>query len=101
MYYLIAILKGASLGETSAKKVRQQLETKFGTDLQSRKKEIDNVIMELVSNKGDKKKKGKKNDSEEDEEGSEDEEEEEEEVCQTTLNKYSCVTSYINCTLGR
>lgn len=68
--------------DTSAKKVRQQLEEKLGTKLQSRKKEIDSLIMEFVSNKGEKKKKSKKNDSEEDEEGSEEEEEEEEEeVC--------------------
>lgn len=70
---------------TSAKKVRQQLEEKLGADLQSRKKEIDDLIMGFVSGKGDKKKKGKKTDSEDDEEGSEEEEEEEEdeedEVC--------------------
>lgn len=64
--------------DTSAKKVRQQLEEKLGADLQSRKKEIDALIMEFVS-KGEKKKKGKKTDSEDEEEGSEEEEEEEEE----------------------
>lgn len=66
--------------DTSAKKVRQQLEEKLGADLQSRKKEIDALIMEFVSGKSDKKKKGKKNDSEEDEEGSDEDEEEEDEV---------------------
>lgn len=80
VFLWLAILKGASLVDTSAKKVRQQLEEKLGADLQSRKKEIDCLIMEFVSAKDEKKKKGKKNDSEDDEEGSEDEEEEEEEV---------------------
>lgn len=55
--------------------MRQQLEDKLGANLQNRKKEIDELVMEFVSSKG--KKKGKKNDSEEDEEGSEEEEEEE------------------------
>lgn len=66
-------MKGADLADTSAKKVRQQLEEKLDTNLQSRKKEIDDLVMEFV--KGGKKK-GKKNESEEDEEGSEEEEEE-------------------------
>lgn len=70
----IAILKGANLADTSAKKVRQQLEEKLDTNLQSRKKEIDELVMEFVSSKG--KKKGKKNESEDDDEGSEEEEDE-------------------------
>lgn len=75
-YDFSAILKDADLSSTSAKKVRQELEEKLDANLQSRKKEIDDLVMEFVSAKQEKK--GKKGDSEEDEE--EEEEEEEEEV---------------------
>lgn len=76
---IAAILKGADLASTSAKKVRQELEEKLDVKLQSRKKEIDDLVMEFVSSKKDGgKKKGKKDESE-DEGGEEDEEEEEEE----------------------
>ncbi|XP_022902441.1 uncharacterized protein [Onthophagus taurus] len=74
---ITVILKDADLASTSAKTVRQQLEDKLGVKLQSRKKEIDNIVMELVSSM-DKKKPEKKTESEEEEE-EEDEEEEEEE----------------------
>ncbi|XP_044268153.1 upstream activation factor subunit spp27 [Tribolium madens] len=73
---IAAILKNADLSSTSAKKVRQELEQKLDADLQSRKKEIDDLVMEFVSSKDKKKKKG---DSEEDEELEDEEEEEEEE----------------------
>ncbi|CAH1962150.1 unnamed protein product [Acanthoscelides obtectus] len=76
---IAAILKDADLSSTSAKKVRQELEEKLDANLQSRKKEIDDLVMEFVSSKQDKKKKGKKADSEEDEEEEEEEEEEESE----------------------
>lgn len=76
---IAAILKDADLASTSAKKVRQELEEKLDVKLQSRKKEIDDLVMEFVSAKEeDGKKKGKKEESEEDG-GEEDEEEEEEE----------------------
>jgi len=76
---ITAILKDADLASTSAKKVRQQLEEKLGSNLLSRKKEIDNLVMEYVNSKDNKKKKTKKGDSEEEEEENEEEEEEEEE----------------------
>ncbi|XP_025834516.1 upstream activation factor subunit spp27 [Agrilus planipennis] len=66
---ITAILKDADLDSTSTKKVRQQLETKLGANLLSRKKEIDTLVMEYVNSKE------KKNDSE-DGEGSEEEEDE-------------------------
>ncbi|KAF2904385.1 hypothetical protein ILUMI_01787 [Ignelater luminosus] len=81
---ITAILKDADLASTSAKKVRQQLEEKLGTNLMARKKEIDTLVMEYVNSK-ENNKKGKKSESEEDdeeedeeEEGGEDEEEDEE-----------------------
>ncbi|XP_017778952.1 PREDICTED: upstream activation factor subunit spp27 [Nicrophorus vespilloides] len=76
---IAAILKGADLASTSAKNVRQELEEKLECNLQSRRKEIDELVMEFVSGK-DKKKAGSKkvSDDEEEEEEEEDEEEEEE-----------------------
>lgn len=74
----LAILKDADLSQTSAKKVRQQLEDKLGSKLQARKKQIDDLVMEFVSSKQDEKKKDKKGESEEDGEEEEEEEEEEE-----------------------
>lgn len=71
---IAAILKDADLSATSAKKVRQELEEKYDTNLQSRKKEIDDMVMEFVSSK---QKKSKKDESEDDEEEEEEEEEEE------------------------
>lgn len=66
----------------SAKKVRQQLEEKLDCDLMSRKKEIDDLVMDYVNSK-DKKKSSKKakesEEEDEEEEASEDEEESEEE----------------------
>ncbi|KAF5296642.1 hypothetical protein FQR65_LT10182 [Abscondita terminalis] len=72
-----AILKNADLASTSAKKVRQQLEEKLDTNLLSRKKEIDTLVMEFVNSKGTPKKKSKKDESEEDDEENEEEEDEE------------------------
>ncbi|GAB1604025.1 hypothetical protein Ahia01_000683800 [Argonauta hians] len=43
------ILKGADLSSLSAKKVRRKLEEKFGADLTDRKKEIDKILMDLIS----------------------------------------------------
>nr|BAN20959.1 conserved hypothetical protein [Riptortus pedestris] len=85
---ITAILKGADLSTTSAKKVRQQIEEKLSIDLTSRKKEIDEIVMQVLSNekKGKKvKKNGNKDDEDEDEAGDDedadekDEEEEDEE----------------------
>lgn len=64
------------MSSTTAKKVRQELEEKLDANLQSRKKEIDELVMEFVNSKKDKKK-PKKDESEEEEEEEEDEEEEE------------------------
>ncbi|XP_057657241.1 uncharacterized protein LOC130894420 [Diorhabda carinulata] len=76
---IAAILKDADLSSTSAKKVRQELEEKLSANLQSRKKEIDDLVMEFVSSKQEKKGKGKKGDSEEEDEEEEEEEDEEDE----------------------
>ncbi|KAJ8973103.1 hypothetical protein NQ317_008195 [Molorchus minor] len=78
---IAAILTDADLSSTSAKKVRQELEEKLDANLQSRKKEIDDLVMEFVNSKQEKKK-GKKGESdaeEDEEEENEDEEEEESE----------------------
>ncbi|KAJ8960048.1 hypothetical protein NQ318_009485 [Aromia moschata] len=75
---IAAILKDADLSSTSAKKVRQELEEKLGANLQSRKKEIDDLVMEFVNSKQEKKK-GKKGDSDADEDEEEEGEDEEEE----------------------
>ena len=42
------ILKGAGLDNTSCKKVRQELEEKFGVDLADRKKEVEELVMEVI-----------------------------------------------------
>uniref|UniRef100_A0A069DYA8 Putative rna polymerase i transcription factor uaf n=1 Tax=Panstrongylus megistus TaxID=65343 RepID=A0A069DYA8_9HEMI len=87
---ITVILKGADLGSMSSKKVRQELETKLEVDLSSRKKEIDEIVMQCIKEnekKGKKpKKNGNKNDDEDedekdndDDEKEDDEEEEEEE----------------------
>ncbi|XP_065174086.1 uncharacterized protein Non2 [Atheta coriaria] len=75
---IAAILKGADLADTSAKNVRQELEEKLDCKLIARKKEIDEMVMEYVSNAADKK--GKKKDSEEEDEEDEEDEQEEKET---------------------
>ncbi|KAJ8316788.1 hypothetical protein KUTeg_004692 [Tegillarca granosa] len=44
------ILKNADLSSLSVKKVRKQLEEKHKVDLTERKKEVDAIVMELVTN---------------------------------------------------
>uniref|UniRef100_A0A0K8TKD0 Putative rna polymerase i transcription factor subunit spp27 n=1 Tax=Tabanus bromius TaxID=304241 RepID=A0A0K8TKD0_TABBR len=44
------ILKNADLTTTTAKAVRQQLQKQLNCDLLSRKKEIDNLVMDFVNN---------------------------------------------------
>jgi len=73
---IAAILKGANLAKTSAKKVRQDLEEKLDCKLQARKKEIDELVMEYVSKN---EKEDKASDEEEEDEDEEEEEEDEEE----------------------
>jgi len=63
------ILKDADLDNTSAKKVRLQLQEKLDVDLADRKKEVDQLVMEVIDEQT----------QDDDEEGSEEEEEEEEE----------------------
>jgi len=60
------ILKDADLDNTSAKKVRLQLQEKLDVDLADRKKEVDQLVMEVIDEQT------------QEEEGSEEEEEEEE-----------------------
>ena len=43
-----SILKGADLDNTSCKKVRLQLEEKLGVDLIDRKKEVEELVMEVI-----------------------------------------------------
>jgi len=76
---IAGILKGADLASTSAKKVRQELEEKLDCKLQSRKKEIDDLVMEFVSSKKGKKGESEDEDPEEDEVEEDEEEEESEE----------------------
>lgn len=63
------ILKDADLDNTSAKKVRLQLQEKLGCDLTERKKEVDSLVMEVIDEK----------ESQDDEDGEEEDDEEEEE----------------------
>ncbi|XP_037577348.2 uncharacterized protein LOC119460478 isoform X6 [Dermacentor silvarum] len=48
------MLDGADLDLLSSKKIRQQLEKKYGIDFTDRKKEIDGLVMELISEPKDK-----------------------------------------------
>lgn len=48
--FVLDILKDADLSKTSAKKVRQELETRLGCDLLDRKKEIDGLVMDFINN---------------------------------------------------
>ncbi|KAI5693687.1 hypothetical protein M8J76_009706 [Diaphorina citri] len=83
---IAAILEGADLTTTTAKKVRQQVEEKLDINLSSRKKEIDEIVMQCLEDKQNEGKKGKskkngKSEDDEDEEddaGSDAEEDEEE-----------------------
>jgi len=45
------ILDAADLTSITAKKVRQELETKLDTDLTDKKKEIDNLVLEILNEK--------------------------------------------------
>lgn len=75
-----AILKDAELSTLTGKKVRQQIEEKLDIDLSSRRKEVDELVMECLQEKKDKSKKknGSAKDASDDEE-EEDEEEDDEE----------------------
>lgn len=50
---ITAILEDADLDTVSAKKVRQQVEEKLKIDLTDRKKEVDDLVMEIVEEKQD------------------------------------------------
>jgi len=63
-----AILKDADLDNTSAKKVRLELQEKLDCDLTERKKEVDALVMEVIDEQ-----------TQEDDDGEEEEEEDEEE----------------------
>ncbi|CAH0396226.1 unnamed protein product [Bemisia tabaci] len=77
---ITAILKDAELSTLTGKKVRQQIEEKLDIDLSSRRKEVDELVMECLQEKKDKSKKknGSAKDASDDEE-EEDEEEDDEE----------------------
>ena len=82
---IAALLKGADLSKTSAKKIRQELEKKLDTDLDDRKKEIDTLVMEAIKKAKATKKNGKgdsddeNDDDDEDAENDDDEEDDDEE----------------------
>jgi len=63
------ILDAADLTSITAKKVRQELEAKLDTDLTNKKKEIDNLVLEILNEKqnGSGGKKADDSESEEDE----------------------------------
>merc|ERR1712059_180921 len=65
---IVEILKDADLDNTSAKKVRIQLQEKLEVDLTERKKGVDQLVMEVID---------EQTQEEEDEEGEEDGSEEE------------------------
>lgn len=71
-----AILKDADLDNTSAKKVRLELQEKLDADLTERKKEVDQLVMEVIDEQTQEEDDGE--DEEEEDEEDEDEEEEEE-----------------------
>jgi len=78
---IAALLKGADLTKTSAKKIRQELEKKLDTDLDDRKKEIDTLVMEAIKKAKATKKNGKADsDDDDDDDAENDDEDEEEEV---------------------
>jgi len=74
-----AILKDADLDNTSAKKVRLELQEKLDCDLTDRKKEVDALVMEVIDEQTQ--------EDDEDAEEEEDEEEEEEEEEETKPRK--------------
>lgn len=80
---IAAVLKDADLGSITSKKVRQEIEKKLDIDLASRRKEVDELVMEFIDNDKSKSKKNgnaaEDDDEEEEENDDEDEEEEEEE----------------------
>ncbi|KAK9501572.1 hypothetical protein O3M35_012275 [Rhynocoris fuscipes] len=76
---ITAILKGADLATTSSKKVRQELETKLELDLSSRKKEIDEIVMQCIKESDKKGKKPKKNGNKNDDDDEDDEKDDEDE----------------------
>jgi len=73
-----AILKDADLDNTSAKKVRLELQEKLDVDLTERKKEVDQLVMEVIDEQTQEED-GEDEDDEDEDEDEEDEDEEEEE----------------------
>merc|ERR1712142_1278668 len=67
------ILKDADLDNTSAKKVRLQLQEKLDVDLTDRKKEVDQLVMEVIDEQT-------QDDGEEEEDEDEEDDEDEEEA---------------------
>lgn len=76
---IAAVLKDADLASITSKKVRQEIEKKLDIDLASRRKEVDELVMEFIDNdKSKSKKNGNVEDDDDDEEEEENEEEDEE-----------------------
>jgi len=67
------ILKDADLDNTSAKKVRLQLQEKLDVDLADRKKEVDQLVMEVIDEQTQEDEEGEGSGEEEDEEDDEEE----------------------------
>merc|ERR1712058_198260 len=70
------ILKDADLDNTSAKKVRIQLQEKLDCDLTERKKEVDDLVMEVIDEQTQDEEDGDDEEDEDDEEEEEDSEDE-------------------------
>ena len=75
------IVKGADLEKISSKKIRLEIQEKFGINLLERKKEVDQLVMEAIDDieKEESDRDDEKDDDDESEVGQEDESEEEEE----------------------
>jgi len=78
---ILKIVKGADLEKISSKKIRLEIQEKFGINLLERKKEVDQLVMEAIDDieKEESDRDDEKDDDDESEGGQEDESEEEEE----------------------
>ena len=92
IYIFLDVLKNANLAKTSTKKVIQQLEKVFDTDLSEKKKIIDQLVMDYVTSK-------EKEKEDDDDDDDEEDEEEEEEVSWFLLPLYITVYFFNVCLL--
>jgi upstream activation factor subunit UAF30 len=83
---IAAILKDGDLSSITSKKVRQDIEKKLDIDLSSRRKEVDELVMDYIE-KGKSKKNGNVEDDEEEEEEENEEEDEEDDEEEEEVKK--------------